>query len=199
MFRCFTPKENIIRIWERISLFPHVRSSEVMVTQPQPPSLAGSSALDLTFSPPAFRNTHIYTHTDTHTHAAQNIHFVIWILKMHLHECKLFWNGLSFLTVPSGLSLLQQLSDLTQPDNRVGPKWNQKQFVLVWAIIPFPISHASPFSPLSPSLYLLPRIKRHDFRHSYKKQLLSNFPLRNILKDHSRFTYLIPNHKLHAF
>lgn len=70
----------------------------------------------------------------------------------------------------------------TQPDNRVGPKWNQKQFVLVWAIIPFPISHASPFSPLSPSLYLLPRIKRHDFRHSYKKQLLSNFPPRNILK-----------------
>ncbi len=70
----------------------------------------------------------------------------------------------------------------TQPDNRVGPKWNQKQFVLVWAIIPFPISHASPFSPLSPSLYLLPRIKRNDFRHSYKKQLLSNFPLRNILK-----------------
>ena len=70
----------------------------------------------------------------------------------------------------------------TQPDNRVGPKWNQKQFVLVWAIIPFPISHASPFSPLSPSLYLLPRIKRNDFRHSYKKQLLSNFPLRNILR-----------------
>lgn len=70
----------------------------------------------------------------------------------------------------------------TRPDNRVGPKWNQKQFVLVGAIIPFPISHASPFSPLSPSLYLLPRIKRHDFRHSYKKQLLSNFPPRNILK-----------------
>lgn len=70
----------------------------------------------------------------------------------------------------------------TQADNRVGPKWNQKQFVLVWAIIPFPISHASPFSPLSPSLYLLPRIKRHDFGHSYKKQLLSNFLLSNILK-----------------
>lgn len=194
MFRCFSPKENIIRIWERISLFPHVRSSEVMATQPL--SLAESSALDLTFSPPAFRNTLIYTHTDTQTRI---IHFDIWILKTHLHKCKLFWNGLSFLTLPSGLSLLQQLSDLTRPDNRVGPKWNQKQFVLVWAIIPFPISYASPFSPLSPSLYLLPRIKRHDFRHSYKKQLLSNFPLRNILKDHSRFTYLIPNHKLHAF
>lgn len=194
MFRCFSPKENIIRIWERISLFPHVRSSEVMATQPL--SLAESLALDLTFSPPAFRNTLIYTRTDTQTRI---IHFDIWILKTHLHKCKLFWNGLSFLTLPSGLSLLQQLSDLTRPDNRVGPKWNQKQFVLVWAIIPFPISYASPFSPLSPSLYLLPRIKRHDFRHSYKKQLLSNFPLRNILKDHSRFTYLIPNHKLHAF
>ena len=84
----------------------------------------------------------------------------------------------------------------TQPDNRVGPKWNQKQFVLVWAIIPFPISHASPFSPLSPSLYLLPSIKRNDFRHSYEKQLLSNFPLKKHTKGHPRFTYLIPNHKL---
>lgn len=88
----------------------------------------------------------------------------------------------TFFTRPSGLSLLQQLSDLTQADNRVRLKWNQKQFVLVWAIIPFPKSHASPFSPLSSALYLLPRIKRQDFRHSYKKQLLSNFPHRNILE-----------------
>lgn len=87
-----------------------------------------------------------------------------------------------FEAFPSGLSLLQQLSDLTQADNKVRLKWNQKQFVLVWAIIPFPISRASPFFLLNLSLYLLPRVKRQDFGHSYKKQLLSNVPLRNALK-----------------
>lgn len=78
MFRCFTPKENIIRIWERISLFPHVRSSEVMATQPQPPSLTESSALDLTFSLPGFRNIHTYTRTDTHKHALYISSFEFW-------------------------------------------------------------------------------------------------------------------------
>lgn len=113
----------------------------------------------------------------------QTTNFWIWNLKQHyhLHKCKLSPIGFFSSSIWTVSAPAVVWSD-TQPDNRVGPKWNQKQFVLVWAIIPFPISHASPFSPLSPSLYLLPRIKRHDFRHSYKKQLLSNFPLRNILK-----------------
>lgn len=173
MFRFFTPKENIIRIWEWISLFPHVRNSEVMAASPP----ARTVALDLTFHLLALHSTHTNAHTD---YRFLHLKFQTALpLTQTVSKWSFFSFSLSSIWTVSAPAVVW--SD-TQPDNRVGPKWNQKQFVLVWAIIPFPISHASPFSPLSPSLYLLPRIKRNDFRHSYKKQLLSNFPLRNILK-----------------
>lgn len=172
-FRFFTPKENIIRIWEWISLFPHVRNSEVMITSPPCEEHGLRPDLQPTGLPQY-----------THTHTQGDYIF----LHLKFKAALTFYSNakcLQVVTPPPSIWTVSAPAVVwsdTQPDNRVGPKWNQKQFVLVWAIIPFPISHASPFSPLSPSLYLLPRIKRHDFRHSYKKQLLSNFPPRNILK-----------------
>lgn len=134
LFRCFTAKENIIRVCKGISLFPHDCNPEVMATQPQLHPPAMTLALDLTFNL-------MTLHTHANMYKFKKCPF---LLKLKSFQ------SVSFTILPSGLSLLQQLSDLTQADNKVRLKWNQKQFVLVWAIIPFPISLC--LSLLSPQL-----------------------------------------------
>lgn len=103
MFRFFTPKENIIRIWAWISLFPHVCNSEVMTLNPLPP-LQGLT------SP----STYWPFTLNTHTHMLTT-HFYIYILKATLSiDTSAEWIQVLILsTLPSGLSLLQHLSDLT--------------------------------------------------------------------------------------
>lgn len=152
MFRFFPPKENIIRFGERISLFPHVRSSEVMA--PFPP--ARTVALDLTFN----LLVHHSIQTLVQVGGGGRTCFKNSKPDYRLFQNKLFSSGHFFLPLPSGLSLLRQLSDLTL-SLTLGSGPSQTRNNLFWSRLSFHFPKAMPLPFLR---FVLPCISCQELK-----------------------------------
>lgn len=158
VFRFFPPKENIIRFGERISLFPHVRSSEVMA--PFPP--ARTVALDLTFNLLVHHSIQTLVQGEGGRTCFKNSK-----LDYQLFQNRLFSSGHFSLPLPSGLSLLQQLPNLTVTLT-LGSGPSQTRNNLFWCKLSFHFQKTIPlpFLRFCSSLHSPPRMKRNDFTHS---------------------------------